>query len=104
MNQNPVVFYHASCADGFGAAFAAWMAMGDKAEYIPIKYGQINSINDVDLLGVIKGRDVFVLDLSFPRDNSPSILRFTHDTESVGTYLRLRVLGDDGRIENFRGA
>ena len=26
----PLVIYHANCADGFGAAFAAWLKLGDR--------------------------------------------------------------------------
>lgn len=34
------VLYHAECADGFGAAFAAWKVLGDKATYLPVTHGQ----------------------------------------------------------------
>lgn len=30
-----VCFYHAGCPDGFGAAWAAWRAWGDRAAYVP---------------------------------------------------------------------
>lgn len=33
------VLYHANCYDGFGAAFAAWRALGDDATYLPVNYG-----------------------------------------------------------------
>ncbi len=33
------VLYHADCADGFGAAFAAWKVLGDRAVYIPVQHG-----------------------------------------------------------------
>lgn len=33
------VLYHADCADGFGAATAAWMSLGDAAIYFPVQYG-----------------------------------------------------------------
>lgn len=66
--MKPVIFYHASCADGYGAAFAAWKHFGDDAEYVAMQYGTVNTINDVDLLGEIKGRRVFILDFSFPRE------------------------------------
>lgn len=33
------ILYHADCADGFGAAFAAWKVLGDKATYIPVQHG-----------------------------------------------------------------
>lgn len=34
--MKPLVVYHANCADGFGAAFAAWLKLGDEVE-IPEK-------------------------------------------------------------------
>jgi len=65
--MKPVIFYHANCTDGFGAAFAAWKVFGDDAEYVPVSYGQIKTADDVDLLGNIKDHHVFILDFSFPR-------------------------------------
>lgn len=60
----PLVIYHDNCADGFGAAFAAWLALGDEAEYLPCMYGQIKNAND---LPCVKGREVYILDFSFDR-------------------------------------
>jgi len=34
------VLYHGNCFDGFGAAWAAWRALGDRATYLPVLYGQ----------------------------------------------------------------
>ncbi|WBO23984.1 hypothetical protein [Sphingomonas abietis] len=34
-----VMIYHASCADGFGAAWAAWKRWGASVEYIPASHG-----------------------------------------------------------------
>lgn len=46
MSQNKdLVLYHGKCYDGFGAAFAAWKALGDNAKYIPMGYG--NTVQDV---------------------------------------------------------
>lgn len=56
--MKPIVFYHANCADGFGAAYAAWTKLGPDAEYVPMHYG--NPITQS-----IAGRDVYVLDFSF---------------------------------------
>ena len=36
--MKPLVIYHANCTDGFGAAFAAWLKLGDEAEYLPMEY------------------------------------------------------------------
>lgn len=33
------ILYHADCADGFGAAFAAWKILGDGAVYLPVQHG-----------------------------------------------------------------
>ena len=84
--MKPLVIYHASCADGFGAAFAAWLKLGDEAEYVPMQYGKI----DFDFEGgffnlgsheadnpctFIAGRDVYILDFSFPRPIMDAIFR-----------------------------
>ena len=37
--SKPHILFHAQCADGFGGAFAAWKALGDGAEYVPVQYG-----------------------------------------------------------------
>ena len=38
--MKPLVIYHANCADGFGAAFAAWLKLGNEAEYLPMVYNE----------------------------------------------------------------
>ena len=60
-----LILYHAECDDGFGAAYAAWLSLGDGAEYQPVYYG------DQIPLDRLKGRQVFILDFSF----SPDVLR-----------------------------
>ena len=40
MTQKIFVLYHAGCADGFGAACAAYHAYGENATYIPVQYGK----------------------------------------------------------------
>ncbi len=62
--QAPVyVLYHANCFDGFGAAFAAWKALGDDGVYIPVTHGQPppEVIRD-------SGCPVVIIDFSYPRD------------------------------------
>jgi oligoribonuclease NrnB/cAMP/cGMP phosphodiesterase (DHH superfamily) len=56
-----LVFYHADCLDGFGAAYAAWRHFGDGAEYRPMHYDQAWSVEDIN------GREVYILDASYPR-------------------------------------
>lgn len=55
------VLYHANCPDGFAAAWAAWMSLGDTATYLPVSYG--------DPLPEIPDESrVYIVDFSFPRD------------------------------------
>ena len=68
--MKPLVIYHANCTDGFGAAFAAWCKLGNDAEYVPMHYG--------DPLPPVDGRDVYVLDFSFPRQETDLLLTDTH--------------------------
>lgn len=54
------VLYHAHCDDGFGAAFAAWKALGDQAAYLPVLHGEPPpSIPD--------GSRVVIADFAYPR-------------------------------------
>lgn len=56
-----LVFYHADCSDGFGAAWSFHQRLGDLAEYVPIHYG--SQVDPVSL----KGRNVVMVDVSLPR-------------------------------------
>lgn len=59
--MKPLVIYHADCTDGFGAAFAAWLKLGDEAEYLPMQY-------NADFCDPVGQREVYILDFSFPRE------------------------------------
>lgn len=56
-----LIYYHADCIDGFGAAYAAWRHFGESARYRPMHHG------DSWLIDEITGRNVFILDFSFSR-------------------------------------
>lgn len=64
--MKPLVIYHADCTDGYGAAFAAWLKLGDEAEYLPIDYNH-GLRGFTGLRWNLPERDVYVLDFSFPR-------------------------------------
>lgn len=68
--MKPLVIYHDSCADGFGAAFAAWRKFGDDAEYLPMQYGARAEVRPP-----IDGRDVYILDFSYDRQRMGIIFR-----------------------------
>ena len=75
----PLIIYHDNCADGFGAAWAAYKKFGaDGAEYLPMNYNdprvklEDNKLADpvLDFPVPIANRDVYILDFSF----SPEII------------------------------
>lgn len=55
------VLYHANCPDGCGAALAAYLKLGQEAEYIPVNYGNPPP-------AIIPGSKVFIVDFSYPRE------------------------------------
>jgi uncharacterized protein len=66
VNWKPdVMIYHANCADGFGAAWAAWQKWGDSVEFIPASYGQ----SPPDVLG----KHVLIGDFSYKADGLASL-------------------------------
>lgn len=69
-----LVIYHAKCTDGFGAALAAYLRFGDKAEYFPCAYGQVKSLADIGKLPELEDRDVYVMDFSFPPEVMSAII------------------------------
>ena len=65
--MKPLVIYHANCTDGFGAAFAAWLKLGDEAEYRPMNYTNDRALLE-DVVASATNRETYILDFSFPRD------------------------------------
>lgn len=53
--NTPLVFYHGSCPDGFGGAYAAWKKFGDEAEYVALTRGGED-------LPDVTGREVYFID------------------------------------------
>ena len=60
------VIYHGNCTDGFGAAYAAWKLLGNKAEYHACKHGQIPPD--------VKGKTVVILDFSFNNETTKKMI------------------------------
>lgn len=62
-----IMLYHSNCADGFGAAWAAWIRWGAEVEYVPVSYGQ----SPPDVLG----KHVLIGDFSYKRDGLDAMLQ-----------------------------
>jgi oligoribonuclease NrnB/cAMP/cGMP phosphodiesterase (DHH superfamily) len=67
-----LVIYHDHCMDGFGAAYAAWRALGDSVSYLPAKYG--------DLPPDVSGKNVLIVDFSYRKD---VLLRMSESARSI---------------------
>lgn len=63
-----LVIYHDNCEDGFAAAFAAWLHLGDSAEYVAVGYEDRAGWEKrlADLCPKAHGNAVYVLDLAAP--------------------------------------
>ena len=57
--MKPLILFHGKCTDGFTAAWAAWRGFNREADIQACNYG--------DPLPEVAGRDVYILDFSFPR-------------------------------------
>ena len=55
------VLYHAECLDGFGAAWAAWKALGSAAHYQPVRHGDPPP-------EIAPGAVIYLLDFCYPPD------------------------------------
>lgn len=81
--MKPLIIFHApGCLDGFGAAFAAWKHFGDEAEYLPMGYKDPRVAWDATRAELIfptavAGREVFVLDFSFPLEVTLALTRLS---------------------------
>ncbi len=64
----PLVIYHANCYDGFSAAWVAQKALGNPQLH-PAKYGEEPP------LALAAGRDVWVVDFSYPRDAMTALMK-----------------------------
>ncbi len=55
------VWYHANCADGFAAATAAWLVLGEQSSYTPVRHGS-------PLPEISSGAKLAIVDFAYPRE------------------------------------
>lgn len=105
MSDDVTLYFHADCLDGFGAAWAGWRRFGDAARYRPLHHGEAWRPEDV------AGRDVFVLDFSFPPEELTAMARLARSLHQIDHHVsardawqgRLTRCPDEGR-EKFHDA
>lgn len=90
MRLKPLIIYHHPCADGAGAAFAAWCRFGEEAEYLPASYGDPIPADDQ-----VRDRDVFILDFSYSRADLERLHAFSRTLCVVDHHKTAQtILGD----------
>lgn len=70
--KNPLCIYHANCPDGFAAAWVVSQALLGAVDFHPANYG--------DIPPDVAGRDVFIVDFSYPR---ATLLQIVEEAESL---------------------
>ena len=81
INLKPLIIYHDNCADGFGAAWAAWFKFRDNAEYLPMNYNDKRVELHYEHLNFpvsLAGRDVYILDFSFKPEIMGAMLKIAN--------------------------
>jgi len=58
--SDKICIYHASCMDGFGAAWVVYQKFANSCEYVPAQYGE----DPPDVVG----KEVFLVDFSYKKD------------------------------------
>lgn len=94
MSEKPLIIYHDNCVDGFASAFAAWLALGDTAEYFPCNYGKytlstiyvddglsIFALKYNGAITVLNGRDIYFVDFSMPANDLIQMARYAKSIE-----------------------
>jgi oligoribonuclease NrnB/cAMP/cGMP phosphodiesterase (DHH superfamily) len=71
-DKKPLVVYHANCTDGFGAALAAYLKLGDTVEYYPMQYGY-TSLPDFE------DREVYLFDFSWKPQDMEQLFMFSRN-------------------------
>eukprot|EP00938_MAST-03A_sp_MAST-3A-sp1_P005165 g5165.t1 len=92
-----VVIFHGSCPDGFAAAFAAYLRIGDRARYFGISHGKHKKLPPG-----IDGKNVCILDFSFDaatmaelKNRANAVLVLDHHASA---RKNLRDLPDENKV------
>ena len=94
-----ICFYHASCPDGFGAAWAVWSAWGDTCTYVARGHD-----DPVDIR-VCTGSEVVFVDIAPPRDAFHELARLAGRVVVLDHHVSAqeRFEADDRLADLLRG-
>lgn len=78
--KNIVVFYHGSCTDGFGGAYAAWKKFGSRAEYVPLEHGRPLSVFP-------QKKEVYFIDIVASEPELMSLIRANRRVTAIDHHI-----------------
>ena len=94
-DKDTIVLYHASCWDGFGAAWAAWLKFGERAVYKAVQYGQ--GLPALDWTG----KTVYILDFAYSRAELEAIAAQASALLVIDHHATAREALDNPAAGNF---
>jgi len=74
------ILYHANCADGFGAAWAAWKKFHDKADYIPVQH-------EDPLPASLAGKTIYTVDFTYPLPLTKELIAANERVTSIDHHI-----------------
>jgi len=83
MTTRTIVFYHGSCPDGFGGAYAAWKKFGDSAEYVPLSRGD-------DPMPDVTGADLYFVDFVYEKERMDEIRKEANSLVALDHHAGVR--------------
>ena len=80
--RKPLVVFHKSCSDGFGAMWCFWRQFGNEYEYVPGTY----TANDFDI-ELFRDRVVFLVDFSYKRAVVEEIIKVAKSVTLIDHHV-----------------
>lgn len=80
VQKNIVVLYHKSCADGFGAAWAAYKHFGQEAEYIGVAY-------QTPPPSGLSDKEIYILDFGYSKEIIEELLRYNKRVTVIDHHI-----------------
>ena len=80
ISKRIAVIYHANCADGFGAAWAAWKKFGARAEYFPAHHG-------VPPPPGLQEKEIYFIDFTYPKKITEKLIKENKRVTAIDHHI-----------------
>ena len=83
VSKDIIVLYHKNCADGFGAAWAAYNHFKESAEYIGVTY------QTPPPSGLV-GKEIYILDFGYPEEDIKNLIKNNKRVTVIDHHITLK--------------